>query len=53
MDWWKAEYHSYYDRSDLKQLIEHGINSKQQGTCDTADLLGPEYTQEFLTSGLM
>ena len=39
----------YYDRSDLKKLIEHGINSKQQGTCDMADLLGPEYTQEFLS----
>ena len=53
MDWWKAEYHYYYDRSDLKKLIEHGINSKQQGTCDMADLLGPEYTQEFLNRGLM
>ena len=41
----------YYDRSDLK--IEHGINSKQQGTCDMADLLGPEYTQEYLNRGLM
>ena len=54
MDWWKAEYHFTTIDLTLKIKADRArINSKQQGTCDMADLLGPEYTQEFLNRGLM